>query len=129
MTINIQSFKGHQHELAYHLENLRPHIVFLQETWLDESTEQIRMPNYKIISRRDRALHANRGGILTLARSDFNNLVHISNSEKEERSWHFLNTGAENLLVGNWYRPGATEHDGFECLQNEIISMGAKLLE
>ena len=127
MTINIQSLKGHQTELENHLEKLCPHIVFLQETWLDESTEQIRINNYKTISRRDRASQPNRGGILTLARSDFNNLVHVSNSDKEERSWHFLNVGIENLLVGNWYRPGATEHDGFEGLQNEIVSMSSEI--
>ena len=84
MTINIQSLKGYQIELIHHLEKMCPHIVFLQETWLDESTEQIRINNYKTISRRDRALQPNRGGILTLARSDFNNLVHVSNSSKEE---------------------------------------------
>ena len=92
----------------------------LQETWLDASVEHVNIPGYKIISRRDRHENENRGGILTLAREDFNGLSHISNCSEEERSWHFMNLGAETILVGNWYRPGASEHDGFEKLQSEL---------
>ena len=57
---------------------------------------------------------------MTLARADFNKLVHIENSVEEERSWHFLHVDPEVLLLGNWYRPGATLHDGFECLTAEL---------
>ena len=64
--------------------------------------------------------------MLTLARSDFNRLVHIENSKVEERSWHFLHMDPEILLLGNWYRPGATEHDAYAALQEE---MGAHVLE
>ena len=28
--------------------------------------------------------------------------------------------GPENILLGNWYRPGATEHDGYTALQEEM---------
>ena len=104
----------------YHLENLQPHIVMLQETWLDASVESVNVPGYTIISRRDRSKTENRGGVMTLCRSDFNALAHVRNCLEEERSWHFLNIGAETFLVGNWYRPGATVHDGFEKLQNDF---------
>jgi len=94
--------------------------VLLQETWLDASTEEIRTEIYKVVSRRDRSTDTNRGGVLTLARSDFNHLVHICNSDKDERSWHYLNIEPGNILVGNWYRPGATDHDGYESLESEL---------
>jgi len=113
-------------ELEYHLELHKPHIVLLQETWLDASTESVSIANYTVISQRDRSEKANRGGVLTLARSDFNRLVHIENSKVEERSWHFLHMDPEILLLGNWYRPGATEHDAYAALQEE---MGAHVLE
>ena len=66
--------------------------------------------------RKDRHAGANRGGILTLRRRDFNGLVHITNCASEERSWHFLETGIETILNSNWYRPGASIHDGFTGL-------------
>ena len=45
----------------------------------------MQIAGYSGISRRDRHEGANRGGILTLQRDDFNGLVHIRNCEDEER--------------------------------------------
>ena len=92
----------------------------MQETWLDESIPSVKIPGYSIVSRRDRQNTANRGGILTLQRDDFNCLVHIGNSSTEERSWHFLRVDTETYLVANWYRSGSVIHDGFHLLHNEI---------
>jgi hypothetical protein len=57
---------------------------------------------------------------LSLTRNDFNQVVHIENSEHEERSWHYLHADPETILLGNWYRPGATIHDGYMHLISEI---------
>ena len=62
-----------------------------------------------------------------MAREDFNGLSFISNCAEEERSWHFMNLGAETILVGNWYRPGASNHDGFEKLQSELAVFSAQV--
>ena len=126
MMVNIQSLRGHQAELQFHLAARRPQIAFLQETWLDESTEEVKIANYKTLARRDRSKEPNRGGVLTLVRDDFNSLVYVSTSETEERIWHFLNVGVENILVGNWYRPGSSEYDEFNALQNEIAAMSSE---
>ena len=123
--INIRCLQAHQAELEFHLNELRPHIVLLQETWLDESTEAIRISGYTECSRRDRSTEPNRGGILSLQRSDFNHMVHICNSETEERSWHFVHLEPETILIGNWYRPGATVHDGFDVLRSEISDLAS----
>jgi len=55
-----------------------------------------------------------------LTRNDFNQVVHIENSEHEKRSWHYLHADPETILLGNWYRPGATIHDGYMHLISEI---------
>ena len=107
-------------ELCFQLELHRPHVVCIQETWLDETHPEISMPGYEVCSRRDRHEGANRGGIITFKRSDFNGLVHISNSKDEERSWHFLKVGIDTILLANWYRPGASVHDGFATLYTEM---------
>ena len=89
--LNIQSVRAHKTELEFHLFQLQPHLVLLQETWLVASVEHIAIKGYNVVSRRDRSEDANRGGILTLARSDFNQIAHIANSKTDERSWHYLN--------------------------------------
>jgi len=91
----------------------------IQETWLDASVEEIKLFNYVVVSRRDRKKTANRGGVMTFQRADFNALIHIKDCDEEERSWHFLNLGIETFLIANWYRPGDSQHDGFMNLHAE----------
>ena len=95
-------------------------IVLLQETWLDASTEELAILGYVTVSRKDRSPTPNRGGILILAREDFQNLVHVSDSVVDERSWHFLSLDTETILVGNWYRSPSSYH-GFDELQDELV--------
>ena len=73
---NVRSLRAHKGELMYHLERLQPHVVLIQETWLDSASEEIVLEGFQKVSRRDRAATANRGGIATYARQDFKNLVH-----------------------------------------------------
>ena len=80
----------------------------------------MKISGYEVVSRRDRHADSNRGGILTLRRADFNGIVHISNTKDEERSWHFLKVGIDTILLGNWYRPGVSTHDGFATLYSEM---------
>ena len=121
-TVNIRCLlkKQHLQELNYQLDLHRPHVVLIQETWLNDETESVKIPNYTTVSRRDRKHTANRGGILTLQRHDFNGLVHIKNCDDEERSWHFLRLGLDTILLANWYRPGAIVHDRFVNLYAEL---------
>jgi hypothetical protein len=117
--VNIRCILAHLTELQYHVDLHRPHIVMIQETWLDASVEDVQLFNYEKVSRRDRKETANRGGIMTFRRSDFNALTHIKDCDDEERSWHFLNLGIETFLIANWYRPGDSPHDGFISLHAE----------
>ena len=125
--INIRCLLKHLAELEFHLEAYKPHVVFIQETWLNASVESISILNYRTISRRDRHAGDNRGGILTLARDGFNQIAHIRNSVFEERSWHYLNLGPEVILLGNWYRPGASPHDGFSELHADLTEFVSEI--
>ena len=86
---------------------------------MNASTEFVHIPGYVLVSRRDR-VEGRGGGIAAYQRKDFNGLVHISNCEAEERSWHFLRLEMETILVANWYRPPASDHDKFERLYAEV---------
>ena len=53
-SINIRCLLSHLAELKFHLNKHRPHIVLIQETWLNESIESVAIRGYRTISRRDR---------------------------------------------------------------------------
>ena len=99
--LSVQCLLAHLPEVHSFLDLHRPHVVLLQETWLDATVGEVYVPGYVTVSRRDRNVTANRGGILTLQRDDFNGLVHICDCDTEERSWHFLRLDEETLLLGN----------------------------
>ena len=86
LVFNKDGVRANLTELEFHLASLQTHIVLLQETWLDASVESVSFVGYMVVSRRDRSAGTNRGGVLTLARHDFNRLVHIENSAYDERS-------------------------------------------
>ncbi len=89
-------------ELEFHLSSLRPHIVLLQETWLDASVESVSSVGYMVVSRSNRSTNTNRSGVLTLARHDFNRLVHIGHSGFDERSCQYLRIGPSVFSI-IWY--------------------------
>ena len=119
-SLNVQCLLAHLTELAFHLELYTPHVLLLQETWLNQSHEDVVIEGYELVSRRDRSISSNRGGVATYRRLDFNGIVHIENCKEEERSWHFLRLAEETILLANWYRPGSSTHDGFTKLHAEI---------
>ena len=48
--VNIQCILAHLTELEYHLNLHRPHVVMIQETWLDDSAEHTVVSNYNVAS-------------------------------------------------------------------------------
>ena len=56
-SVNIQCLLAHLAELEFSLSIHRPHIVLIQESWLDASTEQVKiiklLVGYVEVSRRD----------------------------------------------------------------------------
>ena len=77
--------KAHLGELHIYLQKHDLDLLLLLETWLDQSTESVKIPGYKEISRRDRSIKENRGGVITYARNDVQNVVHLFNSSNAER--------------------------------------------
>ena len=119
-SINIQCLFAHLSELCCQLQEHEPDIVFIQETWLDASTESFTVPGYKIIARRDRGINTNRGGILTLCKSCLNTVVHIHSSGNYERMWHYIHTDIGCILLCNWYRSDFLPHDNFTSFVAEF---------
>jgi len=121
--INIRCLFAHLVELCYFLDLYKPHVVLIQETWLNSSVESVKVPNYNVLSRRDRATGDNRGGIITLVRRDLDTLVHVSNSESAERSWHLLHLDIGSVAIGNWYRSPNADQVQMSSLRQELAEL------
>ena len=119
-SINIRCLLAHLSELHYHLDLHKPDLVFVQETWLNSSIENICVPGYVILSRRDRSGDENRGGIIAFVREDVRCVVHLFDSSAAERSWHLLHTDIGSFALANWYRPGAAEDEALLSLRAEL---------
>ena len=61
-------------------------MLCVQETWLDDSVEDVSVVGYKVVARFDGSKnHKSRfGGVLILAADDFNLIVEICKSETAE---------------------------------------------
>ena len=126
--INIRCLLSNHAELCYQVKVLTPHVILLQETWLNASIEEISIPGYRILSRRDRSVGENRGGIVSLARLDVPNIVCVEQSENAERAWYYLHFDIGSIAVCNWYRPGAAGDEPILSLQDELFRIRSDVL-
>ena len=115
-------------ELYYQVKVLEPHLILLQETWLNASVEDPAIPGYRIISRRDRSEGENRGGVIVFARANVYNIVCIRISEDAERTWHYLHLDIGSIAVCNWYRPGVSGNAHILSFQEELSQIKADVL-
>ena len=118
--INIRCLLSNLAELCHQVKEHSPHVILLQETWLNGSVEEVTIPNYIVVSRRDRSDHENRGGIITYARLDVCNIVCVSKSSDAERAWHFLHLDIGTVAICNWYRPGSGGTPHIASIEKEI---------
>ena len=105
---NIRGYISHRAELEGQLR-LRaslPQLVCLNETFLDDSVEDIKLGGYRLVSRRDRADGRAGGGIAVFAQDLFaEQMILLKHSPDYERSWHTVLTDIGPVLCGVWYRP------------------------
>ena len=82
-------------------------FVAITETWLDRRTELCSLTRYHNVSRLDRrcGIRTDRGGIAFYVREGLqDSVVHIGDSEVDERSWHVIHANSGQILVCVWYR-------------------------
>ena len=78
------------------------HLIFLQESWLDASYESVELPNFTLLSRRDRSKDPNRGGVVAYMHHNIKNLTHIMHADIGERFWHMLQRDTASIAFCNW---------------------------
>jgi len=114
---------AHLAELSFHLSVHKPHIVLIQESWLNKSIEHVSIANYTLLSRRDRSDTENRGGIIAFVRNDVRQAVHYSDSEHAERSWHLLHLDIGSFALCNWYRSPSASDDQIHSFRDELAEI------
>ena len=127
-SINIRCLLNNLTELSHQINRLQPQIVLVQESWLNESIDNVSLPGYNCISRRDRAEQENRGGIICFARQDLGNLVHLKKSDVAERSWDLLHTDTGSILICNWYRPPSSDMAHIDSFYDELQELGDSMI-
>jgi len=104
--LNIHSLRNKMDELRLLCEEYKPHVLCLNETWLDEniSDEELRLTGYNII-RSDRDCLG--GGLAVYIADHLQfNLISIENSSNIEALWfEFIPPKSKKSLFGSLYRP------------------------
>ena len=126
--INIRCLLKNLAELICHVEFLRPQLILLQETWLDASVESISLPNYHVVSRRDRSDIANRGGIIAFCRDDVKHVVEWSISVDAERIWLLVHTDLGSIAIGNWYKSPSADDDHITSFRTELSTLQSEVI-
>ena len=106
-----------------------PSFVVLTETWLDQEIATVNLSGYHRISRLDRRgwTRSDRGGVAVFARDGFErSIVHIANSEVDERSWHVIHADSGPILLGGWYRTSDDEVESIKRFEEEYIKFSAE---
>ena len=104
--LNIHSLRNKMNELCLFCNEYKPHVLCLNETWLDEniSDEKLRLRDYNII-RRDRDCLG--GGVAVYIADHLKfNLINIENNSNIEALWfELIPPKGKKVLFGSVYRP------------------------
>lgn len=126
MICKIRCLKNKLAEIIEETKDYNVHLVLLQESWLDTSTESVALPGFYLLSRRG-SEGPNRGGVVAFVRQDVNNTRHLYNSVSAERSWHVLHRDTNSIAICNWYYSPSAGIQDIETLHEELLDMQKKI--
>ena len=127
--INIQGLRSHTAELVgrIRLATEAPHILCLNETFLDQTVGDVAVEGYALVARWDRSYE--RGGVCIYASKEISQKVTLQyKSEDAERLWCMLHTDQGPFLLGAWYRPPSPETASMETCEREHEELAAQTL-
>ena len=107
LVVNIRSFLTHRVEMEARIQSLavRPVVIGITESWLDDSIEHVSLVGYVLVVRRDRGDGRKGGGILLFVREDVGCVSHLFDSKVAERTWAILHSDFGPIVISLWYRP------------------------
>ena len=133
--LNICSLRNKVDELRLFCEKHKPHVLSINETWLDESfsDEEVCLPGFSLL-RKDRDCH---GGGLEVYIAEYLSLNRLDEINPGlvctdlEAIWFELSQPkSKKLLIGSIYRPPSSDIPAFnsslEKTLNNLKSIGAE---
>ena len=101
-----------------------PSLVAISESWLDNTVLHVSLSGYHCVARLDRrhGIRTDRGGIALFVRDGFqNSVVHIADSDLDERSWYVVHANCGPIVLCLWYRrPAIGEVDSILRFEAEF---------
>ena len=110
-------------ELVQLNEDNDVYLLMCQESLFDVSILEVHTPNFSQISRKDRSVKANRGGVVAFARQDVNNIVFLKHVDGGERSWHLCQRDTGSIAICNWYLSPNAPLEELDAVEQEIREM------
>ena len=116
-------------ELDARLNCANVQLVCVQETWLDDTIEEVSFTNYRLVVRLDRAHgKVGYGGVAIFAHTSFHAVSSHFCSVDSERIWCILHTNCGNILIGNWYRAPDDSDASVRSLSSELQSLRSEFI-
>ena len=128
---NIRGFAKNAIQLAarIRLAERKPDLVCLNESFLDEATEEVVLEGYVVVARLDRQDGRKQGGVLVFARAELENAVTcVKKCTDCERVWLVVHTDTGPQLVGAWYRPPDSGGSSIESLRSDLEELSASAM-
>ena len=127
--VNIQGLRSHVADLVgrIRLATNTPHLLCLNETFLDQSIGDVAVEGYDVVARWDRAKE--RGGVCVYACKQISeNVTLMMKSVDAERVWCMVHTERGPYVLGAWYRPPNTESSTIETCEKEHDDVSSEAL-
>ena len=106
--LNVRGWRSKEAEVTalVRLAKTKPHVLCLNETFLDRGVAELKLEGYEEVARKDR--EDGWGGVAVLAKKEItNNVVHLDTSSSAERVWLILHTDQGPYFLCSSYRPPA----------------------
>ena len=84
-----------------------PSLVAITESWLDKTVGHVTLSGYHCVAKLDQrqGIRTDRGGIALFVRDRFHNsVVHIADSDLDERSWFVIHADCGPIVFCFCYR-------------------------
>ena len=103
------------------MAKVKPHMLCLNETFLDASVRRVEIKGYCIIGRRDRRDGRKCGGVAFFVQTQLQESVTLlQESATHEILWALVHSDLGPFLIACWYRPPEQgETDSIRTLRDE----------
>lgn len=109
-------------ELSVRLDETRPQLLAITDTWLPDDSRHLEIPGYRCAGRKDRE-NQKAGGVALYVRENGLHVSELFSSNLVERMFSGVHTDVGLLGLCVWYRPPKSEFDELPALDEELLQI------